>query len=102
MTAFEYVSDPYKSNCLIEAVKAKICGGASTKVFFCKPRHYNGKLQMCHFLWSDGEYDYDFSDNEVDELPWYRCFWFTGQIRRFPKGFAKRYSIYRNTKRLQL
>lgn len=54
---------------------------------------------MYHFMWSDGIYDYDFSDHEEDELLWYKCFLFDGQIRQFEKGFAEKYSKYRNRKK---
>lgn len=101
MNNFQYISIPYKSNCLIEAVKAKIFSDFNVKIYFCKPRFYNSKFQMCHFMWSDGEYDYDFTDNHEDELPWYKCFLFDGQIRRFKKGFAERYSKYRNRKEIK-
>jgi len=47
-------------------------------------------------MWTDGKADYDFSDNEADGLPWYKCFWFKGAIRKFDLGFATRYSAYRN------
>lgn len=49
-------------------------------------------------MWSDGINDYDFSDKEYTGLPWYKCFYFRGSIRKFPLGFAKRYSDYRNKK----
>lgn len=48
---------------------------------------------MMHFMWSDGTADYDFSDNEVEGLPWYKCFWFKGAIRQFEPGFAKNIPI---------
>lgn len=97
---FQYITFEFKSNCMIEALKAKIRNPKGTKVYFCKPRiTENGNFQWCHFMWSDGKFDYDFSDDENTPLPWYGCFWFVGRIRRFRCGFAKRYSEYRNKKR---
>lgn len=99
MSNFQYITDTYKSNCFIEAAKTKLFSGSNIKIYFCKPRFYNGKIQMCHFMWSGRKYDYDFSDLEEYELPWYRCFLFNGRIRQFENGFAERYSRYRNKKR---
>ena len=94
---YEYITGPYKSNCFIEAIKAKL-KNKKTRIYFCKPRICkNGKLQMAHFMWSDGKADFDFSDEEAQQLPWYKCFLFTGKIRKFPLGFAERYSRLRNS-----
>jgi len=94
---YEYYSTLYWSNCLAEAVKAKLKDWKHVKIYFCKPRiTENGHFQMMHFMWSDGIADYDFSDREANGLPWYKCFWFKGSIRRFELGFAKKYSEYRN------
>lgn len=51
---------------------------------------------MFHFMWSDGIADYDFSDLNDEEMPWYKDFIFKGYLRKFKRGFAKRYSTYRN------
>ena len=92
----KFITDQYYSNCFVEALKAK-SHNPNVQIFFCKPRiTENGHFQMMHFMWSDEKADYDFSDNEEDGLPWYRCFWFKGAIRQFEVGFAKRYSEYRN------
>lgn len=97
-TAFQYVTEEYWSNCFIEAIKAKIRGPKHTRLYFCRPRiTRNGGFQGFHFMWSNGEYDFDFSDNGETNLPWYKCLWFRGQIRQFPLGFASKYSRYRNS-----
>ena len=51
---------------------------------------------MCHFMWDDGENSYDFTDKEEEEMKWYKCFWYKGHIRKLEKGFAEKYSNYRN------
>lgn len=95
---FIYISDEFMSNCMLEAIKAKLKNPSSVKLYFCKPRiAENGNFQWLHFMWSDGEHDYDFSDDGSVDLPWYKCFIFKGRIRQFNLGFAKRYSTYRNT-----
>jgi hypothetical protein len=93
--SYQYITDIYTSNCLIEAVKAKL-KNTKIKLYFCKPRIVNGRFQMFHFMWSDGSYDYDFSDLEDQEMKWYRDFLFKGKVRQFEHGFAERYSRYRN------
>lgn len=96
----DFITDWYHSNCFIEALKARLRNPKVT-IYFCKPRiTENGHFQMMHFMWSDGIADYDFSDDEADGLPWYKCFWFKGAIRRFELGFAKKYSSYRNKRRV--
>lgn len=97
MNNFEIVSKPYYSNCLVEAIKAKI-RSPNVKIYFCKPRiTENGNFQMLHFLWSDGTADYDFSDLHDCEMPWYKDFVYKGHIRKFKLGFAERYAKYRNS-----
>lgn len=84
---------------MIEALKAKI-RNHKVKIYFCKPRTTeNGRFQMFHFMWSDGNADYDFSDLCENERPWYKDFIFKGVIRKFDLGFADRYTKYRNKRR---
>ena len=54
---------------------------------------------MLHFMWSDGEADYDFSDLDNTEHSFYKDLFFKGVIRRYHIGFAKKYSQYRNNKK---
>lgn len=93
MIKYNFITNFYYSNCLIEALKAKI-KNKSIKIYYCKPSLK--KHQMAHFMWTDGIQDYDFSDKESDHLSWYNCLWFKGAIRSFPLGFAKKYSQLRN------
>ena len=51
---------------------------------------------MLHFMWTDGEADYDFSDCEDRDKRWYECLLFKGRIRKFRLGFAARYTASRN------
>lgn len=96
MQSFEIVSKEYYSNCMIEALKAKI-KDPKVKIYFCKPRiTENGHFQMFHFLWSDGKADYDFSDLKENGLPPYKNLFFKGAVRKFHVGFAERYTKYRN------
>lgn len=92
---FWYVTPEYVSNCLIEAIRAKLKDPRHVKLYFCKPT-FAPDYQMFHFMWSDSKADYDFSDSGHGETPWYKCLLFKGQIRRFKKGFAARYMAKRN------
>lgn len=95
---FVYTSAPYYSNCFIEAIKRKLKHWRSVKLYYCKPRFFKGRFQMCHLMWSDGFNDFDFSDDETDNLPWYKCFLFKGRVRMFDHGFAAKYRDYRKRK----
>ena len=98
MQNYEIISNEYYSNCIVEAIKAKL-KNHKVKIYFCKPRITENGLQMCHFMWSDGTADYDFSDFEENELPLYKILFFKGAIRKFKLGFAEKYSKSRNRKR---
>lgn len=98
MENYKIVSKEYYSNCMFEALKAKIYN-PKVKIYFCKPRiAENGYFQMFHFMWSDGIADYDFSDLTENGLPLYRNLIFKGVIRKFESGFAEKYTKYRNRK----
>ena len=93
---FEIVSHENYSNCMFEAVKAKL-RDPRIRLNFCRPRiTENGRFQMFHFMWGDGKADYDFSDLGENGLPPWRNLFFKGAVRRFPAGFAAKYTEYRN------
>ena len=93
---FEIVSHEYYSNCLFEAVKAKL-RDPRIRLYFCRPRiTENGRFQMFHFMWGDGKADYDFSDLGENWLPPWQNLFFKGAVRKFPAGFAAKYTEYRN------
>ena len=91
---FRYVSPECVSNCMIEAIRAKLRDPRRVKLYFLKPRFK--PFQMFHFMWTDGKADYDFSDDENRVMPWYKCLLFKGRIRQFRLGFAARYTATRN------
>lgn len=98
MDKYYIITKEYYSNCILEALKAKIKHPFKVKLFVCKPIISKGHFQNIHFMWSDGNNDYDFFD--LEEIPSMRCFinyiLFKGVIRKFDLGFAKKYSSYRN------
>jgi hypothetical protein len=75
----------FYSNCLIEALKAKIRHPFKVKITFI-PKSEKGS---CHFMWSDGEADYDFGVER--DIKWYEVLWFKGEIRKRSLGFNKKY-----------
>lgn len=54
----QIISHDYYSNCMIEAIKFKLRNFKNVKITVVAP-WYN-EVFCPHFLWSDGEYDYDF------------------------------------------
>ena len=81
----EIIKGPFWSNCLFEAVKAKIKHPFMVKVTIV-PR---SEANCPHFLWSDGEYDYDFGVER--RLTGIQILLFRGYIRRRKLGFNKKY-----------
>lgn len=96
--SYEVVSKNYMSNCLIEAIKAKIKHPLRVHLYFCKPQ-WGNHFQNLHVMWDDGEYSYDFSDVLDTQLFWWECFLYLGHIRRFKSGMAQKYSGFRNRRK---
>ena len=76
----------FYSNCLWEALKAKLRNWKSVKIYILPPK-YN-EVKCCHFMWTDGVHDYDFGVNRY--LRWYQRLWFRGTINRHKLGWAQR------------
>ena len=83
-------SKDFYSNCLLEALKHKFRNWNNVSITYISPR-YN-EVFCPHFLWSDGEHDYDFGVER--ELKWYEVFWFKGHIRQRKLGWNKRWKKY--------
>ena len=81
----ENIKGPFMSNCFLEAIKAKIKHPFKVKITMV-PR---SEANCPHFLWSDGEYDYDFGENH--RLTGLQILLFHGYIRRRELGFNKKY-----------
>ena len=76
----------FYSNCLIECAKAKI-RNPHIKITVLWP--WQNEVFCPHFMWSDGEYDYDFG---IDcHIPLIRTLWFKGYIRRRNLGFNEKW-----------
>lgn len=85
----------FYSNCFLEAVKHKLKDWNHVKIAYIPPQ-YN-ECFCPHFLWSDGEYDYDFGVERY--LKWYERFWFKGEIRIRKLGFNQKWKAYRIAKK---
>lgn len=92
----QFITKEYYSNCIIEALKAKI-KNRKVKLYFCPPyRKKTGKIASMHVVWEDENFSYDFSDLDwSDNGHWWQCFWYKGLVRRWPKEFAKDYFAFR-------
>lgn len=82
------MSADFYSNCLIEAVKAKIKDPCHVKIYVCWPI-YN-EAPCPHVMWSDGKADYDFGTPDFLSL-WKAWTIHKGYIRKRPLGYAQHY-----------
>lgn len=79
----ELIKGPFYSNCFLEALKAKIKNPKKIKITLVP----KSEAKCLHFLWSDGENDYDFGAER--KIKFY--LWFKGYIRKRPLGFNQKY-----------
>ena len=86
---FKIISKDYYSNCMIEAVKAKIKDWKHVKITYVSP--FKNKVFCPHFLWSDGENDYDFGIEGLGARGIIDWTIHKGHIRKRGLGFNQRY-----------
>lgn len=73
----------YYSNCLIEAIKAKLRHPFKVKIKYI-PAHLN-EVFCPHLMWHDGEYTYDFwASGKLKPL---QILWHKGTIRKSEYGY---------------
>ena len=85
----------FYSNCFMEAIKHKLKDWKHVKITYIPPR-YN-EVFCPHFLWSDGENDYDFGVER--HIRWWEIIWFKGEIRKRKLGWNQRWKAYRIAKK---
>lgn len=85
----------FYSNCFLEATKQKLRDWEHVKITYI-PARYN-ECFCPHFLWTDGEYDYDFGVRRY--LHWWERVWFKGEIRKRNRGFNEKWKQYRIAKK---
>mgnify|MGYP005767095031 CR=1 FL=1 len=83
----------FYSNCLVEALKAKIKNPKNVKLTYVRCK---GDI-IPHFLWSDGVNDYDFGMVKTNPktVKWYNEIWFKGEIRKRHLGFNEEFKRIR-------
>ena len=81
----EIIRGPFRSNCFLEDVKAKIRHPFKVNVMVV-PRSEAG---CPHFLWSDGQNDFDFGVDRRLVGP--QVLLFRGYIRQHELGFNQEY-----------
>lgn len=86
---FEIISKDYYSNCLIEAVKAKLKDWSHIKIIYVSP--FDNEVFCPHFFWSDGKYDYDFGIEGMGARGIIDWTIHKGHVRKRGLGFAERY-----------
>ena len=80
------ISKDFYSNCLFEALKAKL-KNPKVKITYVSP--FVNEVFCPHFLWSDGKSDYDFGIERYLKL--HERLWFKGHIRQRALGFNEKY-----------
>lgn len=88
MSEFKIISKDYYSNCLIEAIKAKI-KNPKIKITICMP--WENEVFCPHILWSDGFYDYDFGNEGVGDQGILNWTLHKGHIRQRELGYNTKY-----------
>lgn len=89
------ISKSFYSNCLLEAIKAKLKNWKAMKLYVIKPnKHTNSSF---HIMWVNQKTDlgYDFSDCRV-HTNWWKSILFKGNLRQFPKGFVQDFVLSKN------
>ena len=87
--------DYFYSNCLLEAIKAKLRSPKKVHLTYLSP--FINEVICPHWMWSDGECDYDFGVERY--LKWYERIWFKGCIRKRELGFNAKWKAIREAKR---
>lgn len=89
MDKFKIISKDYYSNCLIEAIRAKLKNWRGIKITYVSPFH--NEVFCPHILWSDGEYDYDFGNEGKGDQGILNWTLHEGHIRQRKLGYNERY-----------
>lgn len=96
---YEYASEYFWSNCIIEAVKAWLKDPKNVKIYYLRPYvKEDGTFRQLHVVWTDGKYSYDFSDDDWYSQRHNPHLWYKGLIRRWPADWAE--DIYKRRNEL--
>ena len=89
MSKFEIISKDYYSNCLIEAIKAKLKNWKQVKITCVSP--LDNEVFCPHILWSDGKYDFDFGNEGKGDRGIENWTIHKGHIRKRELGYNEKY-----------
>ena len=76
----------YWSNCIIEAVRAKLHDPKNVHLLMIWP--WQNEVWCPHLMWTDGIREYDFHATDVSMMGW---LWHKGYIRVKPLGWCQSY-----------
>lgn len=81
------ITKPFYSNCIIEAIKAKIKNPKNVKFTII------WKINMIfpHIMWTDGKYDYDFGFEKHQNISMIHLVFYKGVIHKRNLGFNKKF-----------
>ena len=88
MEKFEVITKDYVSNCLIEAIKAKI---RNLKIKITVVMPWDNEVFCPHVLWNDGINDYDFGNEGMGDQGIKNWTLHKGHIRKRALGFNQKY-----------
>ena len=77
-------SDVFYSNCIFEAIKAKI---KNPKVQLLYIPAFLNEVRCPHIMWLDEDGEHDFCHKGY--LPWYKWLWHDGTLRTVHRGCYK-------------
>lgn len=81
----------FYSNCLLEAIKAKIKYKNEIKLIFIPPQHSEKADIFPHWLWLDTKDGNIYDFHRSEKIKWYQMLWWRGYIRIQPKQVFDRW-----------
>lgn len=88
---FEIISKDFYSNCLIEAIKAKVKDWKHIKLTYVSP--FDNEVFCPHIMWSDGIHDYDFGNEGKGNQGILNWTLHRGHIRMRELGYNQKYKM---------
>ena len=77
------ITKKYKSNCLLEAIKAKFMNFRQNKIYKRGSWSCVFKCQWPHFYWYNQKHDKYYSYCQKNTLTWLQQLWYEGDIIEF-------------------
>lgn len=83
----DIITKKYKSNCLLEAIKAKFMNFRQNKIYKRGSWLCVFKCQWPHFYWYNQKHDKYYSYYQKDTLTWLQQLWYEGDIIEFTNEY---------------